>query len=137
MRRLWLGVIGVVAALGFMVPMASAAPAQIVIRVREISTNFVQQGNNFSFSSVLKQSGVTVGSDAVTCHIGGQCKGEFTLNGEGTMFAHVPEANTNAPSFVVTISGGTGTFTGAKGTVTITSNGPNSNASQLVFRITT
>jgi hypothetical protein len=137
MRRLWLGVLGVIVSLGFVVPMASASPAQIVIRAREISTNFVQQGNTFSFSSVLKQSGAIVGSDAVTCHLGGQCKGEFTFNGEGTMFAHVPEANTNVPSFVVTISGGTGTFTRAHGTVTITSNGPNSNVSQLVFRITT
>ena len=137
MRRLWLGVVGVVAALGFMVPMASASPAQIVIRVREISSNFVQQGNTFSFSSVLKQSGATVGSDAVTCHTGGQCQAEFTFNGEGTIFGHVPTADTSSPSFVATVTGGTGTFTGAHGGVTITSTNPNGNVSQLVFRIKT
>jgi len=113
---------------------ASAAPASLVIHVVEHTYTFNEQGNAFSFQSHLTQNGKTVGSDAVTCYLGGKCFAVFEFKGEGDLFAQVPTKATNNKIFYPTVIGGTETFTNAHGYIKIVSG---NSTSDLTFHIHT
>ncbi len=126
----------VVAALAFVPAIAFAKPANFTAQAR--MTSQTRSGDHVTFTEKLSQGKRVIGTDKVQCVAAGgpvfNCHGVYTFTfHHGTIKATGKDDQSKTIN-IVKITGGTGAFKGARGTIEVRVNGATSSLQSFSFR---
>jgi hypothetical protein len=102
---------------------AAASTTTLQLTEKQTFQHYVDKGSKGesagdvrTFGGRVFRAGKPVGHDRIRCVVGATCSAQIWITG-GSLISRAVVAN--GPRFTATITGGTGTYNGARGTVTV------------------